>query len=363
MKSADHNPRFIASSRRAYAVAGRLLRSSFGVAIVALTGLVVAEAQRAAPDPPPPWAYGFLTTPPPAGAPVVPLAAPPAPAAAQDDGRIRHLPGSSQAFTLQQIRNFFGPADWYPGDHPPMPEVVARGRKPDVIACGLCHRPNGKGGPENAGVAGLPYAYLVQTMADFKNGARKSADARKTNTNLMISIAKAMTDEEVEVSAAYFSSMKWTQWVKVVETNTVPKTRIAAGGMFVRLEDSGTEPIGLRIIEVPENTERTELLRDPRSPFIAYVPVGSIKKGEALVATGGAGKTIACGVCHGADLKGLGPVPGLAGMSPSYLVRQLYDMQYGSRSGIWTDLMKPVVAKLSTEDMLAIAAYTASLVP
>lgn len=79
--------------------------------------------------------------------------------------------------------------------------------------------------------------------------------------------------------------------------------------------------------------------------------------------TTGAGKTTQCGTCHGADLKGLGPVPGLAGRSPSYLVRQLYDMQHGARKGTWTELMKPVVAKLSDEDMIAIAAYTASLQP
>ena len=49
-----------------------------------------------------------------------------------------------------------------------------------------------------------------------------------------------------------------------------------------------TEPIGMRIVETPENPERTEMLRDPRSGFIAYAPVGSVKKGEALVKTGGA---------------------------------------------------------------------------
>ena len=119
--------------------------------------------------------------------------------------------------------------------------------------------------------------------------------------------------------------MKWTPWIKVVEASTVPKTRIA-GGMFLKLEGGETEPIGDRIIEVPDDTERTETLRDPRSGFTAYVPVGSIKKGEALVTTGG-GKTTRCAVCHGADLKGLGPVPGIAGRSPSYTVRQLFDTQ------------------------------------
>jgi cytochrome c553 len=116
----------------------------------------------------------------------------------------------------------------------------------------------------------------------------------------------------------------------------------------------------VRIIETPENPEATEVLRNPRSGFIAYAPVGSIKKGEALVRAGGNGKTVACGACHGADLLGMGPVPGIAGRSPSYLGRQLYDMQAGTRNGEWTQLMKPVVAKLTAEDMVNILAYVSS---
>jgi cytochrome c553 len=198
-------------------------------------------------------------------------------------------------------------------------------------------------------------------MADFRSGNRKSAEPRKANTNTMITIAKGMTEDEIKAAAEYFSSMKWTPWIKVVESSTVPKTRLA-GGMFLTLEGGEKEPLGQRIIETPENAEGTEVLRDARSGFIAYVPVGSIKKGEALV-TNGAGKTTQCGVCHGADLKGLGPVPGIAGRSPSYLVRQLYDLQQGARKGIWADLMKPVVSKLTDEDMLNIAAYTSSRTP
>jgi cytochrome c553 len=76
--------------------------------------------------------------------------------------------------------------------------------------------------------------------------------------------------------------------------------------------------------------------------------------------TTGAGRTTACGVCHGPDLKGMGPVPGLAGFSPSYLVRQMYDMQQGTRKGIWSQLMKPVVGKLTDEDLINIGAYLAS---
>ena len=55
------------------------------------------------------------------------------------------------------------------------------------------------------------------------------------------------------------------------------------------------------------------------------------------------------------------PVPMLAGRSPSYLVRQLYDVQHGFRKGEWTVQMKPVVARLSADDMMDIAAYLSSL--
>jgi cytochrome c553 len=341
------------------------MRSHVEVARIVLTFVFTAGVSVAA-DGPPAWAYGTPPAAAPGGNPPAAPAGPggrgaQAPQAAPADASLKHLAGSSEGFTLARIRDGFGPADWYPGDHPQMPDIVAHGRRPDVRACSLCHYPNGKGRPENAPIAGYPTAYFIQQMAEFKNGNRKSAEPRKANTNVMIAIAKAMTDDEIKAAAEYFGSMKWTPWIKVVETGTVPKTRIA-GGMFLEVEGGGKEPLGQRIIEMPENTEATETLRDPRSGFIAYAPTGSIKTGEALVTSGG-GKTIQCGICHGADLKGIGPVPGIAGRSPSYVVRQLYDMQQGARKGLWTDLMKPAVAKLSQEDMLAIAAYTSSLMP
>ncbi|MBV8553196.1 MAG: hypothetical protein JOY54_18010 [Acidobacteriaceae bacterium] len=327
---------------------------------------LVAVGVSVAPNGPPAWAYGTSTSE--AASPgdhsatasSAEVRAGQKPQAAPDNG-LKHLPGSNFEFTLAQISNSFGPADWYPGDHPQMPPIVAHGRRPDVLACSFCHYPNGKGRPENAGIAGFPAAYFIQQMNDFKNGNRKSAEPRKYNTNVMIHIAKGMTDDEINEAAEYFAKMPWTPWIKVVETDTVPKTRLSVG-MFLPLEGSGKEPLGERIIETPTNAEATEALRDPRSGFIAYAPFGSIEKGEVLVTTG-AGKTTPCGVCHGTDLKGLGPVPGIAGRSPSYLVRQMYDMQQDARHGMWSELMKPVVSKLSEEDMLDIAAYTSSRTP
>ena len=308
---------------------------------------------------PPPWAYGF-TTPPDLNA----VPAPPAPAGTPnpypDDGTLRHLPESKLAFTITQIRDSFNPADWYPNDHPPMPEIVAHGKKPAVRACAYCHYPNGRGNSENASLAGLPYEYFMQTMYDFKNGLRKSADPRKANTNAMAEFAKQMTDAEINAAAEYYSSMKWTPYFQVVETTTVPKTRIVTG-MFLKLEGDATEPLGPRIIEVPVNTERTEVLRDGKSGFISYVPIGSVKKGEELVKTGG-GKTVQCAACHGDNEMGLGFVPPLAGRSASSMARQMYDMQNGYRTGVWTKvMMKPIIMQLTNEDMLDIAAYLASL--
>ena len=132
--------------------------------------------------------------------------------------------------------------------------------------------------------------------------------------------------------------------------------------MMQPLEGQEMEPLGNRVMEMPEDLERTEL-RDSKSSFIAYVPPGSIKRGEALVNNGGKGRTIKSTICDGADLKGIGNVPSLAGRSPSYIARQLYDIKVGNRSGPWTQLMKEAVAKLTPDDIVAIVSYTASRTP
>jgi cytochrome c553 len=137
--------------------------------------------------------------------------------------------------------------------------------------------------------------------------------------------------------------------------------------MYLQDPKGGDEPIGNRIVEVPVDADAVEIQRNPRVGFIAYAPIGSIKRGEALVTTG-AGKTLLCGACHGLELKGqtlagFGSMPGLAGRSPSYLVRQMFDIKSGRRSGQRLELMKPVVAALDSDDMRDIAAYLASRKP
>jgi cytochrome c553 len=278
-----------------------------------------------------------------------------------DDGRLLHVPDSTGAWTFTQVQDFYFAADWHPADHPTMPGVVAHGRKPEVFACGFCHRADGAGGPENANLKGLPEAYLVQQMADFKSGARKSLTPQRRPPAAMIAVAKGATGEEVESAAAYFSELKPRKVITVVETDSVPKTHVV-GWVLSPVNPLDKEPIGPRIIETPKNVEQFES-RDSRSEFIAYVPVGSVAKGESLVKTGDGGKTTPCGICHGPDLKGLGPIPGIAGRSPSYIFRQLYDIQHGYRKGPGASLMSPVLAKLSQDDLISVTAYTASLAP
>lgn len=326
----------------------------------ATLGLAVAGALAAAPAEEPLWAYGFTSPP----------STPPSPAQASaprpDDKIPLHVEGSKLSFTRAQVIDYYGPADWFPEDHPPMPDIVSHGRKtaaPPIIACGLCHLPNGNGRPENANLTGLTYEYMLQQLADFRNGSRQTSDKRKTNTALMNGFAKNMTDEEVKAAATYFAAIPAKQSSKVVESTTAPKTR-PTGGLFIAIKGNGagTEPLGSRIVEIPMDEEQTETLRNPRVRFIAYAPKGSLAKGEILVRTG-SGKVTPCTVCHGTDLRGLGPVPRLAGNSPSYLARQLYDMQSGHRAGAWAALMAPVVAGLSAEDVVAAAAYLGSLPP
>jgi cytochrome c553 len=305
---------------------------------IAVLGLLAAPVMAAElPD----WAY-----------PVAPPAGPP-----PDNTVQKSLPGSTKTYTTAQINDRFGPPDWYPEDHPNMPDVVAHGKKPNALACSLCHLTNGAGHPESAGVSGLSVGYILRQMAEFKSGTRKGMRAP-----IMVQIAAALTDEETKAAAEYFASQKFPQFYKVVETDTAPKSYVGAGAMRFVAREGGTEPIGNRIIEIPADEERTEA-RDPRANHVAYVPIGSIKKGEIIVTTGAGGKTVACAICHGPELKGLGEVPPIVGRSPEYIYRQLNDIKIGTRSGAWTPLMKAVVANLTDEDMVAISAYLVSKAP
>jgi cytochrome c553 len=275
-----------------------------------------------------------------------------------DSKILKSVPGSTKKYTQAQIDDPFNPPDWFPDKHPAMPEIVAHGGpKPAGRACAQCHLPSGDGHPESSSLAGLNASYIIRQMAAFKNGERKGVRA-----GVMIAMAKVLSDAEVKAAADYFAGLKPTPgYNKLREADKVPASYVGAGGMRFVLADGPYEPIGSRIIVLPDDAERAEL-RDPSSGFTDFVAKGSIQKGAALAA-GGDGKTLACATCHGQDLKGLNEVPGITGRTATYIFRQLNDMNTGNRGGALVELMKPVVAKLDHDDMIALAAYLGSRDP
>ena len=272
-----------------------------------------------------------------------------------DKEKMLTVPGSAKQYTAAQIGNGFNPPDWFPDEHPPMPAPVATGRQPAYRACALCHLPTGGGHPESANIAGLNVDYLIRQMVEYKNGNRVGL-----RNETMIEIAKAITDEESRAAAEYYAKLKPHSRQKVVESDSVPRSFVGGGGMRYAHPDGGTEPIGSRIIMIPDSAEGAQR-RNPKSNFVAYVPKGSIARGKEL-ASGQAG-VMACHGCHGTTLRGVGVMPGIAGRDPIYTFRQLYDMQQGRRKGGTVPLMSIVINKLNIDDMIALSAYTASLEP
>jgi len=272
-----------------------------------------------------------------------------------EDPAPKRAPGSTKTYTQAQIDDLLNPPDWYPDQHPPAPQVVVKGNG-GAMACGACHLMSGLGHPESSDLTGLSVPYIVQQMIDFKSGVRKDPTGKRMN-----GIAAAVTDAQVMEAAEYFAKLPRKPFQKVVETNMVQKSYLANGRMRFLDPAGAMEPIAGRIITVAEDPVRART-RDPNSGFISYVPVGSIARGKELVETG-AGRTMACGLCHGLDLKGQGANPRIAGMHPIYTYRQLSWFKDGTRKGIDSSFMAAPVARLTSDEMVAISAYLATLEP
>lgn len=310
------------------------------------------------------WAYGVTAAPQPGD-----QAKPQGPPGRRFDPAIDHdeqlqplhVVGSARAYSLVDLSDWQNVVDWFPNEHAPMPAVVQHGPASlgtQTRACAFCHKTNGGGRPENAPVAGLPVAYFVRQLEDFRSGRRSSSDPRKPNVPTMIALARAMSNDEERAAAQYYAAQGGGPPLQVIESERAPRAHLH-GNLYVASGSERTEPLVERILEVAQVSEQSENLDNPHFGYIAYVPRGSIARGQGL-ARGGGG-TPACSSCHGEGLRGLGEAPPIAGRSPSYLVRQLYDFKTGARDGVQATLMKPVVARLTAIQMTDIAAYIARL--
>ena len=87
--------------------------------------------------------------------------------------------------------------------------VVERGRAlyeqgtATVPACIGCHLPNGVGAPRYPRLAGQRQAYVVQQLANFKQGGRTNDRAR-----VMRNIAANLSDEDMAALAEYLASLR-----------------------------------------------------------------------------------------------------------------------------------------------------------
>lgn len=296
----------------------------------------------------------------------LPPKAEPAPAAApQAAEELLEIPGSTEKFPLSRINDVFNPPDWRPASHGPMPDVVARGRKPDVLACGFCHTPSGQGRPENSALAGLPESYIREQLLDYRAGRRKAVGPDTyLPIQTMIKIARAMNDTEIDDAAKYFSQQKLKRRVYVIESLRIPRAEPAA---WIYVEHAGMEDLGDRLLEVTQDLARHER-RDDRLEYLAYVPPGAVNRGKRLVLSGNSAadnqpRTVACTQCHLANLKGTEQIPPIAGRSPTYLLRQLLAFRNGVRVNANSVQMNPVVEKLTLGEMIDIVAYVSSQYP
>ena len=208
-------------------------------------------------------------------------------------------------------------------------------------------------------LAGLPEAYIVAQLEAFRSSARKSPLPAYVPGLSMHTVAVNATEADAIAAAIYFSRLNNTPKVRVIETSRIPRMREAAF-VYARDPAGGIDSLGMRIIEGPPELERHEL-RDDEITYVAYVPPGSVRRGRAIARTGSNGPTTACVTCHGPKLQGGGLVPPLAGHFPTYIMRQLIAFRTRARSTAASQPMQAVVARMSTEDMIAVSAYAGYL--
>ena len=241
--------------------------------------MAVAQTRLPAADEPF-WAWGWndATTPRPAAAP-------------RNDAERQTSPGSTLSVTRGEINNYNFP-DWYPGDHPPMPPIVAKGDMARGInACSFCHLPNGHGRPENGNISGLPVEYFIQQSRRLQKRRARDIRSAQDQHGKDDRLRQEPDRRRDPTGSIYFAAIKQdANWVKVVEAATVPKID-GTGNWLTVIEGAGagTEPIGNRIVETPVAPEEQEKWRNPRSGFIAYVRSAADRQGKGAGETGGNG--------------------------------------------------------------------------
>jgi len=181
-------------------------------------------------------------------------------------------------------------------------ELVQQGDPDDpaVMPCQSCHGAQGKGNAQ-AGfprLAGLSSGYMVAQLKDFASGDRG-------NHPTMTRIAKALSEQAMRDVSAYYAGQQ--------------------------VELGSAEDVSEELLQT----------------------------GERLALRGRAEEAVpACAACHGPEGRGLPPqFPRIGGQHAAYLEKQLNDFAGGNRTNDPSAMMRDTAAKLSAEDIKAVAAY------
>ncbi len=174
--------------------------------------------------------------------------------------------------------------------------------KAKSVTCAACHGQDGNSvNPLWPNIAGQNAPYIVQQLAAFKSGQRMDP--------LMSSQAMLLSDEDMRDLAVYYESLQ--------------------------------------------------------APAQAIADRSKLAAGEALYRGGDAGTgAAACLACHGPTGRGnpAAAYPMLKGQHASYTAKQLRDYKSGAReSDGKTRVMRSIAARLSEDDIVAIASYVQGL--
>ena len=329
------------------------------IALALPSGAVVSGQVPA----PPPWAYGFTLAD--RNRPPLPARRIPSRSIARASGRHGRRTSSTSCRTPTRrspsthIHYDYGPADWYPDDHPPMPEIVARGRESDKLRAvrplplsertGQARERSGRRPARRvhpAAAGGVQERHAAERRPEEgqhqRNDSDRPAPDRRRDEGGRPSISRPSSGGHGSRSS-----------------RPRPCRRRSPGmnGLFLPQPGNETEPLGKRILEVPENPD---VHRAGARPAIGHARLRARRQHQARRGDrhdgrredGGSARSATAPICRASA-----PFHRIADRQTSYIARQLYDYQAGTRE---SPLMKPVVAKLTEDDMIAIAAYLGS---
>ena len=245
------------------------------------------------------------------------------------------------------------------------PRVVAHGQAVGPNPCATCHLFNGAGSLGVPDLAGLPAAYMIEQIGQFRSGRRHSSEE-------MMAVAKGLGDAEFARACAYYAKppRAWRR-CNVVETARVPLTQPDRYGMLTVLSGGRTEP------------HRRPDHRGCRRLGHAVFPGGSGCGDDAgrafrrrrVRAEGRRCTRHGSGAQRGRGRPILRALPRdafawrrpcagpLAGRSAACLARAMEDIRTGARGGRTVAPMRPIARGLSATDVRNVAAYLASLKP